>query len=189
MSLSFSLFVYGTLKQGFRNYEHHCKTATRIEKAYTWGRLYELDAGFPALAVPESSIQAVGTNNYKMDAVNQGKHLHFEQPSGDWDMVEGELIYFSQPDVEIPPLDDLEQFSPEALDNLYQRVLMTCKTEEGLVNAWTYIINDEKQTGKRLSLNKEGVVNWNKPPLSYISLKGHAANATVMFGSKACVLG
>ncbi len=174
MPLAFPLFVYGTLKQGFSNHERHCKTATKIQKAYTWGRVYELDAGYPALEIPESSIQARGTRDYKLDAVNRGKHLHFEQPSGDWDLVEGELMYFSQPDIEIPPMDYLEHFNPDGDCNMYDRIMLTFKTEDGFVNAWTYVINDGKYTGKRLSLNEDGLVKWTKTQSGYIEPKAHA---------------
>lgn len=176
MPLTFSLFVYGTLKQGFSNYERHCKTATKIQKAFTWGRMYELDAGYPALEVPEASIQALGTTDYKLDAVNRGRVLHFEQPSGDWDLIEGQLMFFAQPDIEIPPLDYLEHFHPEDKSSLYHRVLLTLKTEDGLVNAWTYVINDEKYAGKRLSLNEEGVVKWSKTTSGYIEPQSHAGS-------------
>ena len=119
-------------------------------------------------------IQAYGTSDYKLDAVNRGKRLQFEQPSGDWDMVEGELMYFSRPDSEIPPLDYLEHFNPDGECNLYHRVMLTFKTEDGLVNAWTYVIIDGKYTGKRLSLNEDGLVKWNKPKSGYIEPKGQA---------------
>lgn len=186
MPLSFSLFVYGTLKQGFSNYERHCKTATKVQKAYTWGRMYELDAGYPSLEVPEASIQALGTADYKLDAVNRGKHLHFEQPSGDWDLVEGELMSFSQPEIEIPPLDFLEHFHPDGVGSVYHRVLLTIKTEDGLKNAWTYVINDGKYTGTRLSLNEEGLVNWSKTKSGYIQPKDSAQPEVDMAILKTC---
>lgn len=180
MSLMFPLFVYGTLKQGFSNHDRHCKTAVKIQKAYTWGRVYELDAGYPALEVSETMIQAYGTSDFKLDAVNRGKRLHFEQPSGDWDMVEGELMYFSQPDIEIPPLDYLEHFNPDGECNLYHRVMLTFKTEDGLVNAWTYVIIDGKYTGRRLSLNEDGLVKWNKPKSGYIEPKRQATASSAL---------
>ncbi len=54
------LFVYGTLKKGFWNFDRFCTRAISIEPATTWGRLYQLPAGFPALEVPERSIIATG---------------------------------------------------------------------------------------------------------------------------------
>jgi len=55
------LFVYGTLKKGFWNFDRFCTRAISIEPATTWGRLYHLPTGFPALEVPESNILATGT--------------------------------------------------------------------------------------------------------------------------------
>lgn len=55
------LFVYGTLKKGFWNFDRFCTRAISIEPATTWGRLYHLPAGFPALEVPESSILVTAT--------------------------------------------------------------------------------------------------------------------------------
>lgn len=57
---------------------------------------------------------------------------------------------------------------------MYHRVMLTLKTEDGLVNAWTYVINDGKYTGKRLSLNEDGLVKWTKTKSGYIEPKGHA---------------
>ena len=47
------LFVYGTLKRGYWNHQRFCAQARKIEPAVVWGRLYRLNAGFPALEVPE----------------------------------------------------------------------------------------------------------------------------------------
>lgn len=174
----FPLFVYGTLKKGFSNYARHCASAVSIEPAWCWGRLYSLDAGYPAMELPELSIQAVGTIEYKLDARNQGKVLNFEQPRGDWDMIQGELMYFKKPDQEIPPIDLLEEFEPGNSQNLYERVLITVKTEKGLVNAWTYMMKDGKHVGSRLSLNQEGVVEWKNHNSGHI---GESQTASSLF--------
>lgn len=164
----FPLFVYGTLKRGFANYARHCTRAVRVEKACCWGRLYSLDAGYPAMEVPPDSVQAIGTLAYGIDGQNKGKGLDFEQPLGDWDKVQGELMYFAQPDEELPPIDALEDFQPNRQDNLYERVLVTVKTEEGLVNAWTYIMKDVTMPGQRVPLNQEGMAEWSSNDSGYI---------------------
>lgn len=158
--IAFPLFVYGTLKKGFRYFETYCAQSMSIEPAWCWGRLYDLDAGYPALEIPEWFVQARGTASYQLDAQHKGKLLNFDPPRGDWDMVQGELMYFKHPQEDIPPIDRLEEFDPLAKYNLYERVLITIKTQDGLVNAWTYIMNDGKHGGHRLSLNQEGVVEW-----------------------------
>ena len=65
------LFVYGTLKKGFWNFDRFCTRAISIEPATIWGRLYQLPAGFPALEVPESSILATGTADPLADTRTQ----------------------------------------------------------------------------------------------------------------------
>ncbi len=172
----FPLFVYGTLKKGFPNYARHCATAVSIESAWCWGRLYALEAGYPAMELPEQAIQAIGTVEYKLDAQQQGKVLNFEPPRGDWDMVQGELMYFKNPNQEIPPIDLLEDFNPGSDKNLYERVLITIKTENGLVNAWTYMMKDGKHGGSRLSLSQEGVVEWKSTDTGYIGESQTAAS-------------
>ncbi|ETD70011.1 gamma-glutamyl cyclotransferase [Pelistega indica] len=164
----FPLFVYGTLKKGYQNYPRHCATAIKIEKAYCWGRLFDLDAGYPAMEIPAESIQARGTTAYSLDGNNKGKLLNFDQPRGDWDMVAGELMLFQFPEKEIPQIDLLEDFDPNKPNNLYERVLITVKTEEGLSNAWTYIMRAGKHEGRRISLNEQGVVEWEKTHSGYI---------------------
>jgi gamma-glutamylcyclotransferase (GGCT)/AIG2-like uncharacterized protein YtfP len=55
----------------FRNHDRFCSQAVSIEPATTWGRLYHLPAGFPALEVPETSILAHGTADPIADARTQ----------------------------------------------------------------------------------------------------------------------
>ncbi len=66
------LFVYGTLKRGYWNHQRFCTQARSIEPAVVWGRLYHLNAGFPALEVPEGLILARGTaDQWPMPADNR----------------------------------------------------------------------------------------------------------------------
>jgi gamma-glutamylcyclotransferase (GGCT)/AIG2-like uncharacterized protein YtfP len=51
------VFVYGTLKPGEENY--HCYCASHVieaKKAYTWGRLYHLPLGYPAMTTGKSKV-------------------------------------------------------------------------------------------------------------------------------------
>lgn len=66
-------FVYGILKRGFWNHDRFCRNAIDIQPATTWGRLYELPAGYPALEVPESAILAHGTADPLADAATQAQ--------------------------------------------------------------------------------------------------------------------
>ena len=79
------LFVYGTLKRGYRNHQCFCAQARSIESVVVWGRLYQLHAGFPVLDVPEGLILARGTADPLADARRQQEigTPHFGRPTGD----------------------------------------------------------------------------------------------------------
>jgi gamma-glutamylcyclotransferase (GGCT)/AIG2-like uncharacterized protein YtfP len=51
------IFVYGTLKPGEYNYQYYCagKVVEAI-KAYTWGQLYHLTLGYPALTTGNDKV-------------------------------------------------------------------------------------------------------------------------------------
>ena len=138
-------FVYGTLKRGFWNHDRFCQSAIDIRPATTWGRLYQLSAGYPALEVPESAILAHGTADPLADAATQARlAAHAPQnaavrpPSGDWDLIHGELITFPDPARDIPPIDRLEGFRLGG-HSMYRRVMVM--VERGPAEAcpaWTY---------------------------------------------------
>ncbi|MCB2141388.1 gamma-glutamylcyclotransferase [bacterium] len=138
-------FVYGTLKRGYWNHDRFCRNAIDIRPATTWGRLYLLPAGYPALEVPESAILAHGTADPLADAATQARlaatlpqHAANRPPSGDWDLIHGELITFPDPARDLPPIDRLEGFRL-GQDSLYQRVLVFARTPEMVVPAWLYV--------------------------------------------------
>lgn len=123
-------FVYGTLKRGFWNHDRFCRNAIDIQPATTWGRLYLLPAGYPALEIPESAILAHGTADPLADAATQARlAAHAPQPaanqppSGDWDLIHGELITFPDPTHDLPPIDRLEGFLA-GLESFYLRELI-----------------------------------------------------------------
>jgi gamma-glutamylcyclotransferase (GGCT)/AIG2-like uncharacterized protein YtfP len=135
------LFVYGTLKKGFWNFDRFCTRAVRIEPATTWGRLYQLPAGFPALEVPESSILATGTADPLADTRTQNTIELAEnampRPEGDWDLVHGELMTFANPGFDLPPIDRLEAFDPNGRC-VYKRVLVAVETNDLIRPVWLY---------------------------------------------------
>ncbi|MCO5761486.1 MAG: gamma-glutamylcyclotransferase, partial [Chromatiaceae bacterium] len=98
------LFVYGTLKRGYWNHQRFCAQARSIEPAVVWGRLYHLNAGFPALEVPEGLILARGTADPLADARRQQEigTPRFGRPTGDWDLIHGELVTFTDPQRDLP---------------------------------------------------------------------------------------
>jgi gamma-glutamylcyclotransferase (GGCT)/AIG2-like uncharacterized protein YtfP len=148
-----SIFVYGTLKQGYCNHERFCKTAVSIKPAWVWGRLYHLPAGYPALEVPEASVLAHGTRNPLADERTQNTLLvpasAMDKPDGDWDKIQGELITFAEPELELPPIDFLEGFNPGGWC-MYERVLVTSDVDKTYVSAWLYRYN-LPHDGKRIN--------------------------------------
>ena len=135
------LFVYGTLKKGFWNFDRFCTRAISIEPATTWGRLYLLPAGFAALEVSESSILAIGTADPLADTRTQNiielPENAMTQPDGDWDLVHRELMTFANPGFDLPPIDRLESFDPNGR-SMYLRVLVVAECQDRLFSCWTY---------------------------------------------------
>ena len=135
------LFVYGTLKKGFWNFDRFCTRAIIIEPATTWGRLYQLPAGFPALEVPESSILATGTADPLADTRTQNTiqlpENGMPRPEGDWDLVHGELMTFANPGFDLPPIDRLEAFDPNGRC-VYTRVLVAVESNDLIRPVWLY---------------------------------------------------
>ena len=135
------LFVYGTLKKGFWNHDRFCTRAISIEPATTWGRLYQLPAGFPALEVPESSILTTGTDDPLADTRTQSAielpEYGMTRPEGDWCLVHGELMTFANPGFDLPPIDRLEAFDPNGRC-VYTRILVAVETNDLIRPVWLY---------------------------------------------------
>jgi len=152
------LFVYGTLKRGYWNHQRFCAQARSIEPAVLWGRLYHLHAGFPTLEVPEGLILARGTADPLADARKQQGigTPRFGRPTGDWDLIHGELVTFTDPQRDLPPIDRLEGFRPGG-HSMYQRVMVAVLCGRTSITAWTYRM-PRIDTGSRLG---SGV--WHRP--------------------------
>lgn len=135
------LFVYGTLKRGYWNFERYCRNAVDIQPATVWGRLYQLSAGYPAIEVPETSILAHGTDDPAKDAEVQMKFskepFKFFQHNGDWYLVQGEIMSFYNPVQDLPPIDRLEGFRPFS-ESHYNRVLVPALHRRKPVVVWLY---------------------------------------------------
>lgn len=72
------IFVYGTLKKGFRNHDRFCGNAISIEPATVNGKLYDTGWGFPAMQLSDNPD----------------------------DIVHGEII--NLPEADLPAIDRLE---------------------------------------------------------------------------------
>jgi gamma-glutamylcyclotransferase (GGCT)/AIG2-like uncharacterized protein YtfP len=109
------VFVYGTLKPGESNYRY-CADAIAQLEAYTWGRLFHLPLGYPAMTSGTSKVR--------------GFLLTFKD----------ETILES-----LDALEDYQpQRSPQ--DNEYQRQKISIYSLAGkpLGKAWSYLMTDDK---------------------------------------------
>ena len=148
-----TLFVYGSLKRGFENHEVFCRDALYTGEAVAQGRLYDLPDGYPGLVVPNGIVQATGTGDPWADAATQERSNSaastvLEFTDENQDVAHGELLVFTHPGSQLPPLDRLEGFDPYG-PSLYRRVLLPVKTVDSLLLAWTYIV--EAPSGTHLS--------------------------------------
>lgn len=58
--LTLNVFVYGTLKPGEVNYDNYCSTKVRsLTEAYTWGNLYDLHLGYPAMVESKNKVKGI----------------------------------------------------------------------------------------------------------------------------------
>ncbi len=142
-----NLFVYGTLKRGYWNHDRFCLDAIRIEEAEIRGRLYELPSGIPVIQVPYGDVIATGTTDPLSDVAMQRRStaevLADAIPgTGDWQMIQGELMHFADPRLSLPTIDWLEGFRP-GMPSLYRRVLVPILVNGGeSVLAWCYVAGE-----------------------------------------------
>lgn len=61
----------------------------------------------------------------------------FGRPTGDWDLIHGELVTFTDPQRDLPPIDQLEGFRPGG-HSMYQRVMVAVLCGRTSIPAWTY---------------------------------------------------
>ena len=139
------MFFYGTLKRGQRNHDRYCRGALRVEEATVRGELYDLPFGYPALVVPEESIQAIGTGDPTRDLEEQQRFDRETVPSGP--RVLGELFAFDDAESRLPPIDRLEGFDPADASSHYRRVLLPVETsEDSGILAWAYVVKESSGT-------------------------------------------
>jgi hypothetical protein len=61
----------------------------------------------------------------------------FGRPTGDWDLIHGELLTFTDPQRDLPLIDRLEGFRPGG-HSIYQRVMVAVLCGRTSISAWTY---------------------------------------------------
>jgi len=157
MTFRIRLFVYGTLRRGFANHDRFCRGVLAIENASIAGRLRWLSPRIPMAQVPPGSVLAEGSADPARDAVLQAKFPR--QPArnlslsatgdvgGPWGLVSGEILTFDDPELRIPPIDDLEGFRPGGR-SLYRRVLVPLASGVG-APVWVYVAPEEGEEEKR----------------------------------------
>ena len=145
--MQFRVVVYGTLKQGQRNFERYCRGVLAIEPASVLGKLYylsdgrHLSYGYPMLDVPPEHVLAIGTNDFVSDvALMNASFAHAAAGKGDWELICGEIHTFEDPNERFTSLDALEDFHPGG-PSLYYRVLLRTVSPPGLL-VWTYVAAD-----------------------------------------------
>lgn len=142
------LFVYGTLKRGQRNHAAYCRGLLSAQPAQILGRLYDLPAGYPMLAVPPEMVLALGTADLLADVRRQDEAFPAAQtgaepwdvhtaPGAPWQLIAGELFEFADPLPALIACDALEEFQPGG-GGTYDRVLVRLAEPFGLM-AWTYV--------------------------------------------------
>jgi gamma-glutamylcyclotransferase (GGCT)/AIG2-like uncharacterized protein YtfP len=139
-----AMFFYGTLKRGGRNHERYCGGASRVEEAWVRGELYDLPLfGYPALVVPEESIQAFGTGDFVGDAERQGHLDRDDIAPVEGSRIFGEVFFFDDPASRLPAIDGLEGFDPADASSPYRRVLLPVEAADGSVlPAWAYVVEE-----------------------------------------------
>jgi len=148
------LFVYGTLKRGFRNHDRFCRGVLAVEDAVVRGRLFETPSGIPVLQVPEEDILSVGAIDPRADVATQAHvtaRVSNPEPTPDrllknatgapWAPVYGELLTFDDPETRLPAIDRLEGFHPGG-PCLYRRVLVPVQVKKSVLPAWLYVVGD-----------------------------------------------
>jgi gamma-glutamylcyclotransferase (GGCT)/AIG2-like uncharacterized protein YtfP len=147
------MFFYGTLKRGERNHEHFCGGALSVEEGAVRGDLFDVHLGYPALVVPEESICAFGTGDYRSDAQEHQRLGRGQAPWLEGPRVFGEIFAFDDPESRLPAIDLLEGFDPADTSSHYRRVLLPVETVEGsCLLAWAYVV--EQSSGSHLQGGK-----------------------------------
>jgi hypothetical protein len=81
----------------------------------------------------------------------------FGRPTGDWDLIHGELVTFTDPQRDLPPIDRLEGFRPGG-HSMYQRVMVAVQAGSRPYAVWTYTMY-ASQNGDRITIDNQAV-SW-----------------------------
>ena len=115
--MTIKIFVYGTLKPGEINYQHYCAgVAIAATRAYTWGKLYNLPIGYPAMTLGNSKVE--------------GFLLTFADPA----ILD-----------RLDELEDYDPMRSPLENEYHRQKIMVYKTSgESIGEAWSYVMTFEK---------------------------------------------
>lgn len=156
------VFVYGSLKRGYRNHRTYCGEYEAFRPATVQGKLFRQADGYPMLTVPDSSVLALGSADLAADLrrfaeVKQAFAMQKANPTDtiskpptdadsdeDWQPIQGEIYAWpAQAIVEnqhrLSRLDQLEDFLPGQPDALYHRAIVLAQHTDGWEPVWVYI--------------------------------------------------
>ncbi len=161
-----ALFVYGTLKQGYSNFDNFCSGANQIIEAKVSGNIYNYDkgfSGFPVAKIPNSSIfskmsQSLGRDlGAYLELVKTSKFEWLFEEEG-FGQINGELMIFedtpSNLQERFSALDYLENINPKAgISHLgYTRVVTVAETKDGkFIPCFMYILETQPKGDRLMS--------------------------------------
>lgn len=138
-----SLFVYGTLMRRGRYHAVYFPVDTPAVAARIRGRLFQLQAGYPAVELAETHRLATATGAFEADERTEREWrpvvASFVEPGGTEGWVHGELVTVGDP-LLMRMLDRLEGFRP-GRRSLFLRVLapVWVRSEHSPRPAWVYV--------------------------------------------------
>ncbi len=159
------IFAHGTWKRGGRHHDAYCQGYRSVEEAYLWGRMFDVNWGFPLLELHSSLTYGTGTRDIRSDLEHAvrifrdfGSAVSTEclPKNGGW--IPGDFMIFEDPAERLQALDQLEGFRPEDPKCLFQRVLFPVqltKTDQWRL-AWVYSFHANRVTG----LRKRRIILW-----------------------------
>lgn len=145
------LFVYGTLKRGYENHRKFCDGYLEVKPAQVHGRLYLLvDRGYPILDVAPGQIAMHGSASIASDLrlseeIAATKRHNHAIPGID-ELIEGEILTFSDAVPRLRAFDELESFYPDGGGEYLRVLIWTAPPDPQLV--WTYIAPKDLHTRK-----------------------------------------
>lgn len=152
------LFVYGSLKRGFGNYNRFCRGVHAMEDTQIEGSLYLMPTGYPALRLSESLVLARAAascadmeteERFAKTLTASTSHAARFRPGAS--RVHGTILTFANPLQRLRAMDVLEEFRPGHRSR-YERVLIPAysRTSQSEVPVWTYIAAELSPRGRRI---------------------------------------